>query len=114
MTRRGWSALLATAALVLAPLILTVGFADVAGWLAGWADGLQPAAYGFLLWRLGLGLVIVAGWPMWVTWLGRRHGWPPGRVRAVQEQRWRIAAWLLVLELVLGQAVLVEGWRWLK
>ncbi|MFO1432940.1 MAG: hypothetical protein U1F76_22985 [Candidatus Competibacteraceae bacterium] len=113
MTRHGWSALLATAVLLLMPLLLTVGFTDVARWLTAWADRLRPASYWLLLWRLGLGLGIVAGWPGWIALLGQHYGWPPARVRTLQAHRWRVAAWLLVLELVLGQAVLVEGWRWL-
>ena len=50
--------------------------------------------------------VVVAGWPVWVDCFGRQLS--PEKRAHLKAYRWRIAGWLVVLELVLGQQLLAR------
>lgn len=56
-----------------------------------WLDG----------WRWVLIVIVIGGWRYWVQWLGA-HLTPAARTGLI-DARWRIAGWLVILELVLGQ-----------
>ena len=71
---------------------------DISSWLA------QKQAW-FALWRSALLVGLIAGWPVWVGWLAQRYVWSVEKYALVVAQRWRVAIWLIVLELVLVQGV---------
>ena len=114
MTRQSVGALLATAILLLLPLVLALGFADVAAWLQELARQAMQYSPWLLLGRASLGLLLIAGWSAWVELLARHYRWSAAQRRFVLNQRWRVAAWLLVLELLLGQGVLAGCYRLLS
>lgn len=95
-------------------LIFLGGAAICAGLLAVWGRFAAPAEIGTVLaaarpwlslWRAALWVVLIGGWPYAVALLGRHAGWSPDHRAWMQGLRWRIAAWLLVIELVLVQGV---------
>jgi H+/Cl- antiporter ClcA len=69
------------------------------------ASQLEATRPWLAVWRLTVFLVLIGGWPYWMAWLGRGRGWSEARRKALRAQRWRIALWLIVLELVLVQNV---------
>jgi hypothetical protein len=70
----------------------------------------QMAGVGLTLLRLSLIMVVIAAWPRLVRWITS----DPRVQRSLRAQRWRVALWLIILELVLGQglvAAFVTGLR---
>ena len=55
---------------------------------------------------LCMGLILVGFWPLWIGLFARRHHWSADHIAFVSAQRRRVAAWLIVIELVLVQGVL--------
>ncbi|WP_019584328.1 hypothetical protein [Thioalkalivibrio sp. ALE16] len=55
-------------------------------------------------WRWLLIAAVVLGWRYWVTWLGGHL--PPESQQRLVDARWRVAAWLVILEILLGQNLL--------
>jgi hypothetical protein len=56
--------------------------------------------------RLAFIATVAALWPR-LTQLAYRYGWiDEGRRNAIRAQRWRVAGWFLLIELVLGQDLL--------
>ena len=53
-------------------------------------------------------LVVGAGWNHWVALLVRIRRLDPARAERLIGLRWRIVAWMVALELVLGQGALVR------
>ena len=84
---------------VLWPLAGTSSLAD----LGDAVERLRPVASAT---RLGLIAFLALAWPRIIE-SAERHGWldQAGRVALVGE-RWRVAGWLLLLELLLGQGLL--------
>lgn len=94
-------------------LSLFLGLVLLAGsglWL--WGRYRQMAAIGetlaslrpwLLLWRFTLYGVVIGGWPRWIVWLGRYRGWNDTQLARLLALRGRLAAWLLLLELLLAQ-----------
>jgi len=63
---------------------------------------LQTAAPWLTLLRISLITAVIAAWPRIVPWLTQH---PPART-ALLAARWRVAAWLVLLELILGQGLI--------
>lgn len=68
----------------------------------------ESAEWPLTVWRIGLFLAIIGGWPRWsalyASWAGLN-----ARQRAFMlNYRWRMALWLLVMEAVLSHGVVVE------
>lgn len=61
----------------------------------------EMAGLGLTLLRLSLIAMVIATWPRLVTWISA----DPGVQRSLRAQRWRVAIWLIILELVLGQGL---------
>jgi hypothetical protein len=57
------------------------------------------------LWRVFLFLVLIGAWRHWVELLGRWAGMNDDRIRYARSQRWRVAAWLILIELILIQGL---------
>lgn len=57
----------------------------------------------FMLWRIVLFALVIGSWPHWIGWLATRRNWPSARRQALLGLRWRIAAWWVILELLLAQ-----------
>ena len=71
------------------------------------AHGLDQARPWLFLWRAAVFGMLIGLWPLWVDRLGQHYAWSPAHRAFVLAQRWRVAAWLIVLELVLVQGMLV-------
>jgi len=69
------------------------------------AQTLEQAGPWLAAWRAALFLLLIGIWPRWVAWLAHGYGWPEAQRRHVLAQRWRVAAWLIVIELLLVQDV---------
>lgn len=63
-------------------------------------DAARPWLMG---WRVVLFGLVIGFWPQWTGWLAARRQWPPERRQALFDLRWRVAAWGIVLELLLVQ-----------
>jgi len=63
---------------------------------------LQTAAPWLTLLRISLITAVIAAWPRIVPWLTRRAD----ARTALLAARWRVAAWLILLELILGQGLI--------
>ena len=105
-TRPGWLVWVGFfAAVMLLAAVLTVwGRQESPAAIAAHLASMRPALG---LWRLGL--VLVGGWLHWVETLGRHHGFSAEHRAQLQRLRWRVAAWLIVLELMLVQGVAVRA-----
>jgi len=62
---------------------------------------LHAAAPWLTVWRVAAIVALIAAWPRVVPWMTAD---PAGR-EALLAARWRVAAWLAILELVLGQGL---------
>jgi hypothetical protein len=72
------------------------------------ANGLHEAQLGLAVWRASAFLLLIGLWPLWVERMARRYAWSAAHRDFVRAQRVRVAVWLIVLELVLVQGVLVR------
>ena len=61
-----------------------------------------------ILWRAGLFLALVVFWPTWTQLLARRLNMSTHQTEALLAARWRVAVWLIVIELVIVQAIPVK------
>ena len=61
-----------------------------------------------LFWRMLLFLALIAGWPQCSSMYAQWAGMNKAQLDRMLEYRWRIALWLLVMEVVLSQGVLSE------
>lgn len=80
-------------------------------WLAGvdaMQYGLAAAKPYFAAWRLFLFTILIGGWRHWIDWLARWAELDARRKQDVLAQRWRTAAWLLMIEALLVQGVAGE------
>lgn len=57
------------------------------------------------LWRISLFVLIIAYWPQLTEKLAKYFHWSMTDQNDLKAQRWRIAGWLIVIELVLVQGV---------
>ncbi|MBE0436701.1 MAG: hypothetical protein IBX56_12945 [Methylomicrobium sp.] len=66
----------------------------------------ESAEWPLAVWRIGLFLVIIIGWPRWsaiyATWAGLNSE----QLALMLSYRWRMALWLLVMEAILSHGVL--------
>lgn len=67
------------------------------------ANGIDVARSWLAAWRAGLFLTLIVLWGHLTDWLAGVYRWSEARRRFVSAQRWRVAAWLVVIELVLVQ-----------
>jgi hypothetical protein len=61
-----------------------------------------------ILWRAGLFLALVVFWPVWAQLLAQRCNLSTHQTTALLAARWKVAAWLVVIELVIVQALPVK------
>jgi len=59
-------------------------------------------------WRMLLFLALIAGWPQWSTLYAQWAGMNKAQLDRMLEYRWRMAIWLLVMEVILSQGILTE------
>ena len=57
------------------------------------------------LWRVFLFLALIGAWRHWVELMARWTGMNNDQIQYVRSQRWRIAVWLILIELILIQAL---------
>jgi hypothetical protein len=62
----------------------------------------------FGLWRWSLALLLIGGWPDLVSRYAERAGLSADQRIRLHAYRWRMAGWLLVMELVFCQALLAD------
>ena len=61
-----------------------------------------------MFWRAGLLLALVMFWSTWAQLLARRFNMNTNQTEALLTARWKVAAWLIVIELVIVQAIPVK------
>ncbi len=69
------------------------------------ARRLEAAKPWFFLWRLLLFGSLIAFWPIFCRALARWRGLTDMQHQRLRSARWQVAAWLIALELLLGQNV---------
>lgn len=107
--RRGWGVGITMAViglLLLGPRLWTTR--ALTPTFASKVDQVQPW---LAWWRTVLFLLLIGGWPGWVNRLARYQHWSIADRAFVLAQRWRVAAWLIVIELVLVQRM---PWRFVE
>lgn len=67
------------------------------------AAGLERASPWLAAWRAVLFIALIGLWPRLIDGLADRYGWSEQHRSYVTAQRWRVAAWLVVIELLLVQ-----------
>lgn len=67
------------------------------------AAGLERARPWLAAWRAVLFIALIGWWPRLIDGLAGRYGWSEPHRQYVAAQRWRVAAWLIVIELLLVQ-----------
>lgn len=67
------------------------------------AAGIERARPWLAAWRAAVFVVLIGLWPRLINALADRYGWNDAQRRYVSAQRWRVATWLIVIELVLVQ-----------
>jgi len=98
---------------------LAAGLAVLAGFLLMHRlqiESVQSIRQGIEAWRPVLGavrggviLLVALGWNRLVAGLARTRILPPARAGRLTALRWRVVTWMVVLELVLGQGLLVRA-----
>ena len=71
--------------------------------LGQWVDSARPY---LMVWRFALFAVIFGAWPYWMRKLAERRGWETSLAVYWLNQRWRLAAWWIAIELILVQNVI--------
>ncbi|MGH8644484.1 MAG: hypothetical protein ACREX4_08540 [Gammaproteobacteria bacterium] len=66
---------------------------------------LEAARPWLFLWRLALSVALIGFWPVFCQNLARWRHWTEDQLQRLLAARWTVAAWLVVLELLLGQNV---------
>jgi len=61
-----------------------------------------------LFWRMLLFLALIAGWSQWSVMYAKWATLTEAQLIRMLECRWRIALWLLIMEVVLSQGILSE------
>lgn len=92
---------------------LTLAALAIAGTLAWhhFRDGraiagtLERVAPWLALWRASLFVVLIGFWPGLMSWIAERYDWSAAQRRHAMSQRWRVALWLIVIELLLVENV---------
>ena len=67
------------------------------------AAGIAKIRPWLVAWRAMLFVSLIGLWPRLINGLADRYGWSDAQQRYVSTQRWRVATWLIVIELVLVQ-----------
>lgn len=57
----------------------------------------------FMVWRAVFFALVIGFWPRWAGWIATRRNWPAERSQTLLGLRWRVAAWGIVLEVLLVQ-----------
>lgn len=71
-------------------------------------DMIEAAAPWLTFWRIGLFLLVIGGWPHWSTLYAAWAGMDGKQLKCMMDYRWRMALWLLIMELVLSHGVIVQ------
>lgn len=105
--KRTWR--VAASLVVIGTLVLAIG--SVLWWwvsatsIARVNDSIDHARSFFTLWRLALMGAVIVFWPRLILWLAQRFTWHDTKKQAWLSFRWRMAAWLLAIELLLAQNI---------
>ena len=67
------------------------------------AAGIERARAWLAAWRTVLFVSLIGLWPRLINALADYYGWSDAQRQYVSAQRWRVAVWLIVIELVLVQ-----------
>lgn len=68
----------------------------------------ESAEWPLAVWRIGLFLAIIGGWPRWSVLYAAWAGLSAEQWALMLSYRWRMALWLLVMEAVLSHGVVVQ------
>lgn len=63
----------------------------------------KPYLFG---WRVLLLTLLITFWPNFMAWLSRCNGWTKAKLEFTISWRWRLALWLVVIEVGLVQGVI--------
>lgn len=67
------------------------------------AAGIERARPWLAAWRAAVFVALIGLWPRLINALADRYDWNDAQRQYLSVQRWRVAAWLIVIELVLVQ-----------
>ncbi len=88
-----------------------IGVLLLLGWSMLGVDGVdalnQSLKPWFQVWRMVLFVGVIDGWSHWVAVAAHKHWIHPDQVADVIGYRWSLALWLLLLEALFNQDVLV-------
>ncbi|MAZ39467.1 MAG: hypothetical protein CMF49_05040 [Legionellales bacterium] len=68
----------------------------------------------FMIFRWILIASITFLWPQIVSWIGRKKELNKQYITRLLQERWRIAGWLIVLEIVLGTSLIQRSYQTLN
>ena len=95
---------LALAALAIAGTLAWHHFRDARA-VAGTLERVAPW---LAVWRVSLFVALIGFWPRLMSRLAERYGWNHAQRRHAINQRWRVAIWLIVIELLLVENVVAR------
>lgn len=67
--------------------------------------GIEAMKPWLAIWRFLLFVGVIGGWRLWASWLAHWAYLDESRYQSILDQRWRVALWLVVIEMVLVQGV---------
>jgi len=71
-------------------------------------QGIAAAKPALSLWRLGLFMALIGGWPYWIKAFSTWAHLSPEKTHFCLAYRWRFVLWLLIIEALLVQNVLAD------
>lgn len=87
--------------IVISIVLLTGGY---------WQVPIQPLLKQQNSWWISLRLLLlglmIGGWPLWIRQLGKIRHWSASYLQYALKQRWRIALWLILVEIILVDNVI--------
>lgn len=85
--------------LLLAPVFIS---------LDGLASVIEVSKFGFTVWRLLMFLLLISGWPAFTTIYANWAGLTAQQTANLKAYRWRMAGWLLVMEVLFCQTLWLD------
>lgn len=72
------------------------------------ASVIEISKFGFTIWRLSVFLLLIGAWPILTEGYAQWVGLSAEQTASLKAYRWRIAGWLLVMEVLFCQTLWLE------